>query len=193
MDTVIPSILFKECLIIFPVFPEQFWRIKPVRTVVRTMIAMNAVFNAGHFFLPLWSQIGSGRHPAQQKGHASAVGNLNLCGAGETITASAAEIAGKIFFVFGDQSSNFLRHLWLIIHKGKKFIQFLFSLYPPDGENMVILSDKSGSGSRIGNEPSRKGFHSNKAHLLFFAKINNFQIFFGCQVTERKLHSVIKP
>ena len=94
-------------------------------------------------------------------------GILNLCGAGETITASAAEIAEKIFLSLEIKAAISSVDPWWIIHKGKKFIQFLFSLYPPDGENMVPLSDKSGSGFGVGNEPSRKGFHSNKAPSCF--------------------------
>ena len=49
------------------------------------------------------------------------------------------------------------------------------------------------SGGRIGDQAAGKSLHGDKAHIGFFAGRNQFLLFGGGKIAERKLKGFIKP
>ena len=109
----------------------------------------------------------AGRTP-QHQAHSRTVVDLDSRRAGHTISASAAEVASQLFFIFCYPVLKFpgqLRRTDLI---GEEFIQFRFSLYSPDRRYMgkLRLVHIGIRTRRIIDQPSRKTFQRSRDPVL---------------------------
>ena len=89
-----------ECFVVFIVLHQKFRCIESVRTFFHALAAVQASFDLLHLLLPLFCQPRfTGRSPEHQT-HSCTVVDLDSRWAWHTISASAAEVASQLFFIF---------------------------------------------------------------------------------------------
>ena len=113
--------------------------------------------------------------------------DLNAGRTGHTITAAAAEITGKLLLILFDDCPKLFIHHRRIVDIAQKLIQFLFPLDAPDRLHIIKLCLISIGCSGIGDQPSGKCLHGNKAHIFLPALLYQGQLLFRRQIIKREL------
>ena len=91
-----------------------------------------------------------------------------------------------------DQLLQLLCHHRRLLYIGKKLIQFVLPLDPPDGQDIIKPGQVHISSPGIIDQSSGQGFHGDKSHVCFPALFHQLYILVSGKVTERELQRLIK-
>ena len=143
------------------------------------MIAVDALVDPRHFFLPCRGQVPLRRGAPQQKRHTSTVGNINLGGARQAVAAAPAKVSSQFALVVVDDSLERIGQLGWVVNIGQEFVQLALPLDTPDGEYVVVLSLEGICGGGVDDQPAGQGLHGDKAHVLGSARLHQRDFFSG--------------
>ena len=187
-------LLLQKCFVIFVIFHQKLRCIESVRTFLHALATVQAPFDLLHLLLPLFCQPCFTGGTPQHKAHSCAIIDLDLCRTRHTVSASAAEITGQLFFILCNLILKFPCKLRRTVLVGKELIQFGLSLNAPDRRHMgkLRLIHIGISACRIIDQASGKTFHRDKSHIFFPAHLYDLEILFRSQIRKRELHRLVQ-
>ena len=129
----------KKCLIILIVLCQKFRCVQAIRTFLHALPAVQTSLNLFHLLLPFFRKPSFLRRSSEHQTHPCAVVDLDPRRAWHAVSASSAEISGKLFLIFLNLLKKCLVKLWRTGLIGQELIQLGLSLHTPDRSYMRKL------------------------------------------------------
>ena len=154
--------------------------------------AVEAGLHFGQFRSPILVHVLLPRGAAQQLRKPADGVQLNPLGAGHAVAAAAAEVAGQLLPVLGDDRLQLRGEGDFPLGAVQELGQFLFFLHPPDGDRVVKLLEEGICRLRRGEQPAGEGLHGDEAQVQLFAQGDEVDVLLGGDVGHRELDGIVK-
>ena len=166
---------------------QQCGRIQSVGAAAFTGVAVDAVFNAVHLFIPLIRHVLLIRRAAEQRRHPGGLGDVNIGGTGQTVAAAAAEIARQLLPVPVDDGLQLWRQLGIPLRQLQPLVQLPLVLDSPDGHHVIVLLHKGVAGLGVVQHTAGEALHGDKAHVCPLTVLHQGIVRLRGEIAEREL------
>ena len=130
-------------------------------------------------------------HPFDER-HTSALVDDDLLRARHAVAATAAEIAGKLGALGGDERAHPFVKLRRFGHERKPLIELFLALHAPDGQHARELGHERHAGAGVSEQAAGQAFHGDKADVALLAQGNQLKLAVGGKVAERVLQRFVQ-
>ena len=153
---------------------------------------METVLDLGHFLLVVRSEPRLGGGPAEHQRHPGAGVDLDPHGAGHTVAAATAEVAGELLAVLLNDGLELIGQNGDLPDARQELVQLPVVLHAPDGDHTGLEGQEGRCRGAAADQSAGHALHGDEAHTGLGAQVHQLLLLGSCQIAVRELERGIE-